>query len=263
MSQRSLALTALLVAVWLGGAFPAAQSPPVYTPPRTADGQPDLQGIWQEINTAAWDIEDHNARLGVPAGRGIVEGGVLPYQPWAIERKQENFAKRAELDNENRCHLLGVPRMMYMPYPFRIVQQRDKVTLLYEYLGAVRFIYMNGNPHPKGPIEWYMGDSRGRWEGNTLVVDVVHFSDQTWFDRAGNFHSPDMHLVERFTPVSPDHILYEVTVEDPKVFTRPWKMSMPLYRRQERNAEVLEYECLSYLLDETWDRPAGEFPFKN
>jgi hypothetical protein len=108
-----------------------------------------------------------------------------------------------------------------------------------------------------------MGDSRGRWEGNTLVVDVVHFSDQTWFDRAGNFHSPDMHLVERFTPVSPDHILYEVTVEDPKVFTRPWKMSMPLYRRQERNAEVLEYECLSYLLDETWDRPAGEFPFKN
>ena len=255
MRQRYLALTGLLALVWLGGAFPSAQSAPAYAPPRTPDGQPDLQGIWQTINTAAWDIEDHNARLGVPAGRGVVEGGTLPYQPSALAKRQENFAKRAELDNENRCHLLGVPRMMYMPYPFRIVQQRDRVMILSEYLGAVRFIYMNGNPHPKGPIEWYMGDSRGRWEGNTLVVDVVHFSDQTWFDRAGNFHSPDMHLVERFTPISPDHILYEVSVEDPKVFTRPWKMSMPLYRRMEKNIRILEYECYTFGLEHTWLKP--------
>ena len=243
-----------------GASVAAAQAASGYAPPRTPDGHPDLQGIWQALNTAAWDIEDHNARLGVPAGKGVVEGGAIPYQPWALARKQENAQKRASVDLENKCHLLGVPRMTYMPYPLRIVQQRDKITILYEYLGAVRFIYMNGNPHPKGPIEWYLGDSRARWEGNTLVVDVVHFTDQTWFDRAGNFHSEALHVVERYTPTGPDHLLYEVTIEDPKVFTKPWKMSMPLYRRQEAGGELLEYECLSYLLDEAWDKP-GPLPF--
>lgn len=250
---------AILIAVHGVGGPAAAQTTPGYTPPRTADGHPDLQNIWQALNSAAWDIEDHNARLGVPAGHGVVDGGTIPYQPWALTKKQEHFQKRATLDLENKCHMLGVPRMTYMPYPFQIVQQRDKVTILYEYLGAVRFIYMNGNAHPRGPIEWYMGDSRARWEGNTLVVDVVHFTDQTWFDRAGNFHSEAMHVVERYTPTGPDHLLYEVTIDDPKVFTRPWKMSMPLYRRQERNSELLEYECLSYLLDEAWDKP-GPLP---
>ena len=188
----------------------------LHSPPRTPDGHPDLQGIWQVLNTAAWDIEDHNARLGVPAGHGVVEGGPIPYQPWALARKQENFQNRATLDPEGKCYLLGVPRMTYMPYPFRIVQQRDKITILYEYLGAVRFLYMNGNPHPKGPIEWFMGDSRARWEGNTLVVDVVHFTDQTWLDRAGNFHSEALHVVERYTPTGPDHMLYEVTDRGPE-----------------------------------------------
>ena len=147
-----------------------------------------------------------------------------------------------------------------MPYPFHIVQQRDKVTILYEHLGAVRFLYMNGNPHPKGPIEWFMGDSRARWEGNTLVVDVVHFTDQTWLDRSGNFHSEALHVVERYTPTGRDHMLYEVTIEDPKVFTRPWKMSMPLYRRQEQGMELLENECMGYLLEEGWDKP-NALPF--
>ena len=128
-------------------------------------------------------------------------------------------------------------------------------------MGAIRFLYMNGNQHPRGPIDWFLGDSRARWEGNTLVVDVVHFTDRTWLDRAGNFHSEELHVVERYTPTGPDHMLYEVTIEDPKVFTRPWKMSMPLYRRQERDIELLEYECMSYLLEETWDRPEA-FPFK-
>jgi len=231
-----------------------------YTPPRTTDGHPDVQGIWQVLNTAAWDLEDHNASLGVSAGHGVVEGGPLPYQPWALARKQENARNRAALDVEGKCHLLGVPRMTYMPYPFRVVQQRDKITILYEYLGAVRFLYMNGNPHPKGPIEWYLGDSRARWEGNTLVVDVVHFTDQTWFDRAGNFHSEAVHVVERYTPTGRDHMLYEVTIEDPKVFTRPWAMSMPLYRRQEQDMELLEYECMGHLLEEGWDKP-NALPF--
>ena len=228
--------------VWFGVAADAAQNSATasYTPPRTRDGQPDLQGIWQVLNTAAWDLEDHSARLGVPAGRGVVEGGAIPYQPWALAKRQDNFQNRATLDPETTCFVAGVPRMTYMPYPFRIVQQRDKVTILYEYLGAVRFLYMNGNPHPKGPIEWFMGDSRARWEGNTLVVDVVHFTSQTWLDRAGNFLSDALHVVERYTPTGPDHLLYEVTLEDPKVFTRPWKMSMPLYRRQEQTGELLE-----------------------
>ena len=223
-----------------------------YTPPRTAFGHPDLQGVWQVMNTAAWDIQDHNASLGVPAGKGVVEGNEIPYQPWALEKKKQNYANRAKLDPEARCMLSGVPRITYMPYPFQIVQQADKVNILYEYNHTLRHIYMNGNPHPDGPIEWWMGDSRGRWEGNTLVVDTVHFTAETWLDRAGNFHSEELHVVERFTPTGPNHMLYEVTIEDPKVFTRPWKMSMPLYRRVESGAELLEYECYAYLLEETW-----------
>jgi hypothetical protein len=189
-----------------------------------------------------------------------VEGGVIPYQPWALARRQENFEKRASLDPENKCYLPGVPRLTYMPYPFRIMQFNDRIMINYEYVDAVRNLYMNGNPHPKGPIEWYLGDSRASWEGNTLVVDVVHFTDQTWLDRAGNFHSEALHVVERYTPTGPDHMLYEVTLEDPKVYARPWKMKMPLYRRHEADIELLEYECLSYLLEEGWDRPNG-LPF--
>jgi hypothetical protein len=223
-----------------------------YNPPRTAFGHPDLQGIWQVLNTAAWDIQDHNASLGVPAGKGVVEGNDIPYQPSALEKKRQNYENRAKLDPEARCLLSGVPRITYMPYPFQIVQQPDKVNILYEYNHTLRHIYMNGNPHPEGPIEWWMGDSRGRWEGNTLIVDTIHFTAETWFDRAGNFHSEELHLVERFTPTSPNHMLYEVTIEDPKVFTRPWKMSMPLYRRVESDAEMLEYECYAYLIEESW-----------
>jgi hypothetical protein len=232
---------------------------PTYTPPRTPDGRPDLQGIWQVLNTAAWDLEDHHASLGVPAGQGVVEGGAIPYQRWALAKKKENFEKRATLDPDARCYLPGVPRVTYMPYPFRIVQQADRVAIIHEYVRAIRYIYMNGNPHPRGHIDWYMGDSRGRWEGNALVVDVIDFNDETWFDRAGNFHSDALHLVERFTPTGPDHLLYEVTIEDPKVFTRPWKMSMPLYRRQDRNSELLEYDCMAYLLDQEWDKPVSSF----
>ncbi len=236
-----------------------ASATTTYAPPRTPDGQPDLQGTWQVLNTAAWDIQDHGARLGVPAGKGVVEGNEIPYLPSALARKQENLKNRETLDPETKCHLPGVPRLTYMPYPFRIVQQANRITILHEYLRAIRYIYMNGNPHPPGPIDWYMGDSRGRWEGNTLVVDVIDFNDQTWFDRAGNFHSDALHVVERFTRTGPDHLLYEVTIEDPKVFTRPWKMSMPLYRRQEKDIEVLEYDCGAYLLEQEWDKPGSKF----
>jgi len=235
----------------------AAQTvvPTEYEPLRTHDGHPDLQGIWQVLNTAAWSLEDHGASLGVPAGHGVVEGGAIPYQPWALEKRQDNFEQRTMLDPESRCYLPGVPRITYMPYPFQIIQQADKVSIAYEYLHTVRFIHTNGTPHPPGPIDWWMGDSRGHWDGNTLVVDVVHFNDQTWLDRAGNFHSEALHVVERYTPTGPDHLLYEATIEDPNVFTRPWTISMPLYRRQESNSELLEYQCSAYLLEQEWDNP--------
>ena len=229
--------------------------------PARLQGKPNLSGIWQAMNEANWDIQAHEARPGPsqfgalfaePAGLGVVEGNEIPYQPWALKKKQENFENRATLDPDARCLLPGVPRITYQPYPFQIVQQADKVNILYEYNHALRHIYMNGNPHPEGPIDWWMGDSRGTWNGNTLVVDTIHFTDQTWFDRAGNFHSEQLHVVERFTRTGPDHMLYEVTIEDPKVFTRPWKMSMPLYRRAEPHAELLEYECYAYWIEENW-----------
>ena len=264
MRQRSLASVAAVVVALVtsfapaftaraAGQTPVAAAQP-YTPPRTPDGYPDLQGIWQVLNTAAWDIQDHGARLGVPAGKGVVEGNEIPYQAWALPKKQENVANRLTADPETKCFLPGVPRITYMPYPFQIVQSRDQVTFLYEYIHTIRYAFMNGKPHPEGHIDWWMGDSRARWEGNTLVVDVIHFNEETWFDRAGNFHSDALHVVERYTRTGPDHMLYEVTIEDPKVFTRPWKMSMPLYRRVDTNMELLEYECYAYLLEETWKK---------
>jgi hypothetical protein len=211
------------------------------TIPRMPDGRPNLQGIWQVLAPAAWDIQDHSPRLGVPAGQGIVDGNEIPYQPWALKRKQENFANRATADPESKGYLPGVPRIMYMPFPFQIFQTPTHVAMTFEYAQGVRIVYTNGTPHPRGPIEWWLGDSRGTWDGDTFVVDVVHFTDQTWLDRAGNFHSEALHLVERYTMTGPDHIIYEVTVEDPKVFTRPWKMRMVLYRRKEPNVRLLDY----------------------
>jgi len=227
----------------------AAAQGATYRAPRTSDGKPDLQGVWQVLNTAAWDIQDHGAQLGIPAGRGVVDGNELPYQPAALAKKKENFAKRATLDPETKCFLAGVPRSTYMPFPFQIIQYEGFVVIAYEYVHATRLIRTDGSPHADAPDFWN-GDSRGHWEGDTLVVDVTHFNDETWFDRAGNFHSDALHVVERYTRTGPDHLSYEATIEDPKVFTRPWKMSMPIYRRQEKDISLLEYECYSYAYDE-------------
>jgi hypothetical protein len=222
---------------------------------RTPDGKPDLSGIWQAVNSAAWNILPHAAEQGVPAGLGVVEGNEIPYRPEAAAKQRENYANRAKLDPEAKCWLPGVPRATYMGFPFQIVQTPTQVSILYEYGHALRNVYMN-SAHPRGPIEFWMGDSRATWEGDTLVVDVVHFNDQTWFDRAGNHHSEQLHVVERYTPVDRNHINYEVTIEDPKVFTRPWKMTMPLYRRLDRNMQILEYECSAF--DDAFQNPPAE-----
>ena len=213
--------------------------------PRTADGKPDFSGIWQVLNTAALNIQDHQAAKGVPAGQGVVEGNEIPYLPEALAKRNENFKNRLTADPETKCFQPGVPRVMYMPYPFQIVQTPTYIGLLFEYVHTTRHIRLNSE-HPEGPIEWALGDTRARWEGDTLVTDVVHFNADTWFDRAGNFHSEQMRLVERFTLLDRDHLNYEVTVTDPKVFSRPWKMSMPFYRRIERNLQILDYECQSF-----------------
>jgi hypothetical protein len=224
------------------------------TMPRTADGKPDFSGVWQVLNGAAYDIEDHNAQAGVPAGSGVVVGGAIPYQPSALEQRKRNYENRATEDTDAKCYLPGVPRVTYMPYPFRIIQTPERVDISYEYVGALRHIFMN-SAHPRGPIEWWMGDSRGHWEGDTLVVDVMHFNDQTRFDKAGNFHSEMLHVVERYSFVDATHLNYEVTIEDPKVFTRPWKMQMPLYKRIEPTPRVLEYYC--YGFSDVYALPAG------
>lgn len=219
-----------------------------WTPPRTRDGKADLQGIWQAVNAAAWNLEEHAGSLGVPAGRTVVDGGEIPYQPWARERQRENFANRTNADPEASCFLPGVPRATYLGLPFQIFQTPQFVSILYEYGHAYRVIHMDGSQHPEG-IDFWMGDSRGHWDGDTLVVDVANFNGQTWLDRAGNFHSEALRVVERYTPIGPDHIQYEATLTDPKVYTRPWKMSMVLYRRKDPNVQILEYECPAYLED--------------
>jgi hypothetical protein len=253
-------LLSLHPALLAGGAGQAAQGAGAAAIPRTPDGKPNLSGIWRVMNAAAWDIEDHSAQKGVPGGQGVVEGGVIPYQPWALAKKKENYAQRATLDPETKCYLPGVPRITYMPFPFQIIQTPNEVTLLYEYVHTVRYIFTDGSPHPPGPIEWWLGDSRGRWEGDTLVVDVVHFNDQTWFDRAGNFHSDALHVVERYTLLGRDHIRYSVTIEDPKVFTRPWNMNMILYRHIEPNFQLLDYECYAFDFENLYPYPETGAP---
>lgn len=224
---------------------------------RTPDGRPDMNGIWQTVNTANWDVQGHTARQGpvlelgaafsVPAGLGVVEGNEIPYQPWAATKKKENAANWMTLDPEIKCFLPGVPRATYLPYPFQIVQTPTFVLIAYEFASASRWIAMNRAARDEGPaVDSWMGRSRGGWEGDTLVVDVVGFNDSTWFDRAGNFHSDALHVIERYTPLGAHALHYEATIEDPKVFTRPWKMSMPLYRRLEKNLEMLEYKCVEF-----------------
>jgi hypothetical protein len=238
-----------MIAVAVLSATPCLAAAQVSALPRTPDGKPNLQGIWQALSPAAWDIQDHPGQLGVPPGQGIVDGNDIPYQPWALAKKQENLATRLTADPETKGYMLGVPRIMYTALPFQITQTPDYVAMVFAYAHGIRTVYTNGTPHIRGPLQWWLGDSRGQWDEDTLVVDVVHFTDQTWFDRVGNFHSDALHLVERYTLTGPDHINYEVTVEDPNVFTRPWKMSLPLYRRKESNVRLLEYEP-AYLMQE-------------
>jgi hypothetical protein len=247
----------------------AGQQAPAYRAPRTPDGHPDLNGIWQANNEANWDIQMHVARpalalragpygpvpaaavlaLGavgsVPPGMGIVEGNEIPYTPAALAQKKKNQEAWLTSDPEIKCYLPGVPRATYMPYPFQIFQSPKAFFIAYEYAGATRNVYLK-DPGP-APVDSWMGQSVGKWEGETFVIDVTGFNDSSWFDRSGNFHSESLHVVERYTRTSPDVISYEATIEDPKTFTRPWKISLPLYRRAEKNAQLMDFKCVEFV----------------
>jgi hypothetical protein len=222
--------------------------------PRAASGHPDLNGIWQALNTANWDLQDHSPAAGPlwetgaigaePAGQGVVEGGQIPYLPAALSKKKDNLANRRTNDPEAKCYMPGIPRATYMPYPFQIVQSPKGILFVYEYASANRLVNM-GKPMEAGSDTW-MGTNNGRWDGDTLVVDVTGLNGLAWFDRAGDYASDQLHVVERFTRTDRDHLNYEATVEDPKTFSRPWKISMPLYRRVEKNAQLLEFKCVEF-----------------
>jgi len=242
--------------------------------PARVEGKPSFSGIWQANNEAHWDLQAHEARPGavtqpgaypfayaqvpaapvvalgaaggVPGSLGVVEGdGQIPYTPEALAIKKENADHWIDRDPELKCYLPGIPRAMYMPYPFQITQSTNKVHMAYAFATTARTIHLDTVDGP--PDYTWMGHSVGRWEGDTLVVDVTNFNGKTWFDRAGNFHSDGLHLVERFTLMTPDVIRYEVTIEDPRVFTRPWRIAMPLYRRMEPNMQLLEYRCTEFV----------------
>jgi len=227
-----------------------------YRAPRLAGaGVPNLNGTWQVANTANWDIQDHPAQSGpilalgawgaIPPGQGVVEGNELPYTPEALVKKKENQANRLARDPEVKCFLPGVPRAMYMPYPYQIVQSTTHVLMAFQYANTSRLIYLT--KVPPAPVDTWMGYSSGKWEGDTLVIDSRGFNDQTWFDRAGNHHSTALHVVERITPASADVLRYEATIEDSQVFTRTWKMSMNLYRRTGKDASLLEFNCVEFV----------------
>ena len=247
----------------------SGQGTSAYRPARTPDGKPDFNGIWQTLNEANYDLEPHMARpalalrpgpygplpaapvlaLGavgsVPPGLGVVDGGEIPYKPEALAKKKENQEHWLERDPEIKCYLPGVPRATYMPYPFQIFQSPSAIFMAYEYDGAVRNVYLK-DPGP-APVDSWMGQSVAKWDGDTLVIDVTGFNDSSWLDRAGNFHSDALHVVERYTRTAPDAISYEATIEDPNVFTRPWKISMPLYRRLDKNAQIMDFKCVEFV----------------
>ena len=272
-STMAVAVTAAAVGAIISLSVPRTAGQAA-RPSRTADGKPNFSGIWQANNEANWDLQAHEARPGavtqpgvypyayarvpappvlalgaaggVPGSLGVVQGdGEIPYRPDAAGIKKENGERWIDRDPELKCYLPGIPRAMYMPYPFQIVQSTNKIHMAYAFSNSARTIHLDTVEGP--PDDTWMGHSVGRWEGDALVVDVTNFNDKAWFDRAGNFHSDALRLVERFTPISSDAIRYEVTIEDPKVFTRPWRIAMPLYRRLEPNMQLLEYRCIEFV----------------
>jgi hypothetical protein len=221
--------------------------------PRLANGKPDFSGIWQTTSAADFDLEPHGTRKDAPPGAGVVDSVYIPYTPEALEQKKRNFAVRDKNDPRSQCFTLGTPRGIYYPEPFQLFQRTNDVTIVFEFGDSIRTIHTDGTLHPVDTgrpdtdYEYWLGDSRGHWEGDTLVVDVTDFNDQTWLDRAGNFHDEKLHVVERWKFIDANTIDYKATLEDPRIYTKPWTIDVLLYRHREKNFELIENYC--YTLD--------------
>jgi hypothetical protein len=250
---RSAVATIVLGAAALWAALPAAAAP-LEEFPRAADGHPDLSGVWQAVSTAHWNLEPHvsaypvvlelGAQFAVPPGLGVVDGGKIPYLPEAIAQRDQNFANRVTDDPEGKCYMGGVPRSTYMPYPFQIFQSPTDVVIVYQFATGTRRIFVDGKED--APLDSWMGWSNARWDGDTLVVEVTGLNGLSWLDRAGNYASGNAKVVERYTPISPNHLRYEATIEDATVYSKPWTIRMPLYRIVDDEFRLLEFKCEPY-----------------
>jgi hypothetical protein len=249
--RRCAAVVALAMALAAGAA--GAQDRPA-----RLDAEPNLNGVWRALNTAHWNLEAHSSEsittfareLGaiaaIPAGLSVVDGGAIPYLDEARAQRDANRAAWPAADPEAKCYLPGIPRATYMDHSFQIVQAGDgsDILVVYEYAAANRVIKMEQHMEP--PIDTWMGVSNGVWDGDTLVVETTGFNGETWLDRAGNYAGAGAKVTERFTPAGADHIQYEATIENEAVFSRPWTISMPLYRDIAPNAQLLEFRCVPF-----------------
>jgi hypothetical protein len=248
--RRNRFIGAILTAALMSSAWaqPAAR-------PATIAGHPNFNGIWQALNTANWNLEAHSAEalddfwgLGaiaaIPAGKSVVRGGTIPYLPAALEQRNKNRANWPTADPEARCYMLGVPRVTYHNMPFQIFQGGPDMLMVYPFAATNRIIYMNDKSEPA--VDTWMGKSMGAWDGKVLVVTTIGQNEKTWLDRAGDFHSSDLKVTERFTLLDPDHIRYEATLDDPKTYSKPWTIEMPLYRLIDENVQLLEHKCVPF-----------------
>jgi hypothetical protein len=227
--------------------------------PRLANGKPDFSGIWQTLSEADYDLQPHAGRRDAPPSPGVIEGGNLPYLPGALAQRDQNYAARGIDDPRLHCYVLGVPRSVYYPAPFEIFEGAQELTLVHQFGHQVRTIHTNGTLHPvEKDQQFWLGDSRGHWEGDTLVVDVTDFSDRTWLDRAGDYHSTEMHVVERWRFVDRDTISYSATVEDPQVYSKPWTIDVLLNRRRDRNFELIEDYCFTLRYEKFYPNKAAK-----
>ena len=234
--------------------------------PRDANGRPDFSGIWQTLSEADYDLEPHAGRRDAPPGPGVIEGKKIPYLPEALEQRRANFESRGEDDPRLRCWSLGVPRSVYYPAPFQIFQRDRDLTLLHQLGHQIRTIHTNQTLHPE-PDEagrWsledglWLGDSRGTWDGDTLVVDVIGFTSETWLDRSGNYHSQSLHVVEKWSFVDEDTISYTATLEDPEVYSEPWTLNVLLHRRRDNDFQLIEDYCFTLPYEQYYPHKDGE-----
>jgi hypothetical protein len=254
--MRQVSLFKWVAVMAVAAALPAIAA--AQTAPRRVGGHPNLNGIWQAMGSAHWNLESHAAsqlkdfwRLGamgaIPAGQSVVKEGKIPYKPEALAKRDANRAGWPKTDPEGACYLPGIPRATYMPHPFQIVQGDDDILFVYSFANANRAVHLKDvRTIDEVPVDLWMGWSNGRWEGDTLVVEVIANDDRTWLDRAGNYHTNQMKVTERYTLLDPNRIQYEARIDDPEIFTAPWTISMHLYRNSEPNAELLEFKCVEF-----------------